>query len=318
MRRCALNTGHDFHLLDHIAPLAHSLKMPLITEEEKNFTLIQHYYPMVSASYREIDLKYLAENFDELYECKFWKPHLKQLFKDLYHKEMRLVFCAHGQSDKGYGAPLLHPYAIQDSCLIYGELLQEMLCDLNISAQCKRTGNYRLSFYLEYKRFYDDLTQKEIFSRFPNRQFTILYAPTWNDADGSSSFFRTIDNLCEKLPDSINLIVKVHPLLEQRNPSQFYRLEHLLEQKTNCLLVHEFPPVYPLLSGVDAYLGDYSSVGYDFLYFKKPMFFLLNHKLPLGKIHNCGRSLERIEDLFKYTTNPFAKEQEALYRKAFF
>lgn len=321
MRCCALNTGPDFHLLDHIGPLAYALRMPLFIEEEKNFTLIQHYYPMVDSVHLpeiEHNLRFFAENFDALFECKYWKPHLKRLFLDLYQKDMRLIFCAHGQSDKGYACPLLLPYSTQDACLIYGSLLKEMLDEMNISASCVYTGNYRANFYLENQQFYDALAEKEVFSRFPTRQQTLLYAPTWNDADGATSFFTSAATLCSFLPDDTNLIVKVHPLLEQRDPSQYYRIAHLIEQKPNRILVSEFTPVYPILAQCDAYLGDYSSVGYDFLYFQRPMFFLLNPKLPKGKIHECGIILEEIEDLFEQLKmNPLKNKQEELYNKAF-
>ena len=39
MRCAAFNTGSDFHLLDHIAPLAAIMEMPLITVEEQNYEL---------------------------------------------------------------------------------------------------------------------------------------------------------------------------------------------------------------------------------------------------------------------------------------
>lgn len=274
---------------------------------------------MVESIHSPIQLDFFAKNFDELYECKFWLPHLKTLFKNVYQKEMQLVFCAHGQSDKGYGNPLLHPYSSQDRCLIYGSLLKEMLDDLNIQANCQFTGNYRLEFYLKHKKFYDTLITKEVLNRFPKQQFTLLYAPTWKDADGSSSFFRSISALCNHLPDHLNLIVKVHPLLEQRDPAQYYRLSHLIEQKPNRILVDSFPPIYPLLAHVDAYLGDYSSVGYDYLFFQKPMFFLLQEKLPRGRLHECGKVLSNMQDLFlNITKNPYREKQAALYRKAFY
>ena len=127
MRCAAVNSGPDFHLLDHIAPLAHLMNMPLLLTEEKNFELARRYYPQVDAQYHpdlEHRLSFLAEQFDALFECKYWAPHLKRLFRDLYRKDMRLVFCPHGQSDKGYAAPLLSLYSTQDLVLLYGELLK--------------------------------------------------------------------------------------------------------------------------------------------------------------------------------------------------
>ena len=74
MRCAAVNSGTDFHLLDHIAPLADLIQMPLITTEELNYTLALRYYPQVETKYipdLEFKLSYLAEQFDVLFECKY-------------------------------------------------------------------------------------------------------------------------------------------------------------------------------------------------------------------------------------------------------
>ncbi len=322
MRLAALNTGPDFHLLDHIAPLSDFLQMPLFVEEETNFTLSSHYYPMVERHHIpniEHNLRFFADAFDALFECKFWTPQLKSIFSDFYKKEMRLIFCPHGQSDKGYAAPLLRHFAEQEFCLVYGKLLKDMLSELKISAQVIATGNYRLQFYEKNRAFYDSLAEKEVFSRFPKKQPTLLYAPTWKDSDASTSFFTHTASLCSHFPDHWNLLVKVHPLLEQRDPAEYYRTSHLIEQKPNRILLSDFIPIYPLLSKVDVYLGDYSSVGYDFLYFEKPMFFLLDSKLPQGRLHTCGTILNHPKDLFvKLEKNKdFSKKQRDLYEYAF-
>ena len=70
----ALNTGSDDHLLDHIAPMADLLQIPLILSEERNFQLAKIYYPHVHAELREdleFSIKELAERFDALIECKY-------------------------------------------------------------------------------------------------------------------------------------------------------------------------------------------------------------------------------------------------------
>lgn len=322
MRFAALNTGPDFHLLDHIAPLACLLQMPLYIEEEKNFTLSSEYYPMVETHYLpdiEHKLPFFAKNYDTLFECKYWAPYLKQLFRDLYNKEMRLIFCSHGQSDKGYANPLLLPYSTQQAALIYGDLLKDMLSEMSASTQLIYTGNYRLLFYQMNKPFYDDLAETEVFSQFPLNQKTILYAPTWNDADESTSFFKHATSLCSSFPDDWNLIVKVHPLLEQRDPAQYYRIAALVETKPNRILLSDFPPIYPLLARTDVYLGDYSSVGYDFLTFQRPMFFLLNPNLPKGRLHKCGTILKSPEVLISEINknHNFSIAQKNLYTYSF-
>ncbi len=320
MTFAALNTGPDFHLLDHIAPLAWLLNMPLFVTEEKNFDLATHYYPMVNTQYMpdlEHNLAFFAENFDVLFECKYWDPNLKKIFQDLYKKKMLLVHCAHGQSDKGYAHPLLSHYAKQDMALIYGQLLETMLQETNTRCHTIHTGNYRLLFYLEHKQFYDTIVEKEIFSSLPKQKNTLFYAPTWKDSDSATTFFTSTENLLKNTPNDWNVLLKVHPLLEQRNPVDFYRIEAIIKKHPHAHLLLEFPPIYPLLEKTDRFLGDYSSVGYDFLYFNRPMFFLLHEHLPQGRLHECGTILSSFGPLFNEIAPDLTKKQTELYRFSF-
>ena len=306
MRCAAFNTGTDFHLLDHIAPLAEQMGMPLITTEERNDALARRYYPQIEVRNMpdlESELSAIAEEFDALFECKYWAPHLKLLFRQLYNKEMRLVFCPHGQSDKGYKAALLDPYAFQDAVLLYGDLLIEMLKDLNIWTSLSNyavVGNYRLRFYQKYRSFYDSLVVREV--PLDKKKRTLLYAPTWRDADGATSFFQYGKEVISQLPFDWNLIVKIHPLLEQRDPAYFYAIAAQMDKKPSAILIHEFPPVYPLLSLSDIYLGDASSVGYDFLYFQRPLYFFQGEQT--GKIHSCGRRIDPARNIFPNSIHP--------------
>jgi len=307
--------------------MAALLQIPLIVSEESNFRLAQTYYPHVNTEYRE-DLEFrigeLADRFDALIECKYWVPHLKTLFSRLHGKKMHLIFCPHGQSDKGFSSPLLAPYAQQDIVLLYGDLHIEMLKQLKIWPAIDRfavIGDYRFSHYRKHKAFYDALADREIFSRLPPNRPTLLYAPTWQDADRSTSFFDWGESLFSQLPADWNLIVKVHPLLEQRDPARYYAALRHFDKIPNALLVAQFPPVHAILDRADVYLGDFSSVGYDFLPYKQPMFFFPQPTLPSGPLYSCGTLLDPKIPIFsfieKHLDQDFAKEQERLYRFAF-
>ncbi len=320
MRFAALNTGNDFHLLDHIAPLSWLLDMPLFVTEEKNFDLAKRYYPFVQTHYMpdlEQNLLFFAEHFDALFECKYWDPNLKKTFLHLFHKNMLLVHAAHGQSDKGYAHPLLRHYEKQDAALIYGELLKIMLEETKTSCNTIFTGNYRLLFYLHHQEFYDSVVEKEIFSSIPKHKKILFYAPTWKDSDSATTFFTSTKELLKRVPENWHILFKAHPLLEQRNPADFYRLEALIQKHPNATLLLEIPLIYPLLKKADRFLGDYSSVGYDFLYFKKPMFFLLHESLPKGRLHECGTILSSLEPLFHESPKDATENQKKLYHFAF-
>lgn len=313
MRFAAFNTGPDYHLLDHIAPLAYFLGCPLFTTEEFNFQLAKRYYPQVEVHYLpdlEFRLGEIAANFDVLFESKYWQPHLKILFATLYQKKMRLVFCPHGQSDKGYLAPVLAPYALQDMVLIYGPLMLEMLKNLDIPVpQHVIVGNYRLEFYKKHQPFYDSLVPK-----IDRTKKTLLYAPTWKDLDDSSSFFTEGKRVLSDLPDDWNLIIKLHPLLKLRNLAEYPLFD---TNRPNVFFIDEFPPVYPILGLADYYLGDASSVGYDFLYFERPIYFF--SKKIRGKLNDCGAFLDTTKNIYDQLkeNDLYKRRQRALYQSAF-
>lgn len=316
MRSLALNTGSDYHLLDHIAPLAEFLQIPLVTTEEINYNLACRYYPQVKVQYMpdlEYRFKEIAASFDTLFECKYWRPELKLLFRELFHKEMELVFCPHGQSDKGYGAPLLAPYSIQDAVLLYGPLMLDMLKELKIPIRKYAIlGNYRLAFYRKYQSFYDLAARKEV--PLDRSKKTVLYAPTWKDGDGSTSFFTYAPKLINDLPQDWNLIIKLHPLLKERHPAEFYSMK-LNDKKPNLFFLDAFPPIYPILSLADVYLGDASSVGYDFLSFNRPLYFLPGSGEK--RLHSCGYMIDVTENIYSQMTKPPRQEILSLYLQAF-
>ncbi|MBI3900936.1 MAG: CDP-glycerol glycerophosphotransferase family protein, partial [Chlamydiia bacterium] len=322
-----LNTAPESHLLDHIAPLADLLNIPLILSSEEMYSLAETYYPEVQKELMEdmeFQLKELAGRFDALVECKYWLPHLKTIFKNLYRKEMDLIFCPHGQSDKGFAKPLLAPYAQQDIILLYGEMQMHMLKTLNIWETIDRfafIGNYRLLYYQKHKKYLDQLVEEKIFSHLSPNLPTMLYAPTWKDADQSTSFFHWGQKIAKEKPADWNLIVKVHPLLEKRDPASYYKLAYELQNVANLLLISDFPPVYPLLARTDVYLGDYSSVGYDFLYFERPMFFFSHPHLPTGALQSCGKILSQDHSPFSFLAQldnkKYIEKQKKLYNYAF-
>jgi CDP-glycerol glycerophosphotransferase (TagB/SpsB family) len=74
------------------------------------------------------------------------------------------------------------------------------------------------------------------------------------------------------------MIVKLHPRLELDDTANYYRIVGRYEGLPNVLFLKDFPLVFPLLAHADMYIGDMSSVGYDYLPFNKPMFFLNKQK----------------------------------------
>ncbi|MBI3211195.1 MAG: hypothetical protein HYZ47_00705, partial [Simkania negevensis] len=186
-----LAPGDSVNHLDHLAVIAYIMDVPMITDEEKILATLQKYYPQVKPLYipqHERIIEFFAQNFDFLFVSSAnYRRDLSPLFHILFRKEMLFWFCPHGNSDKP-----MHQFQSQHLSLIYGDQMEDRLKEENILPKIQgvvKTGNYRFPFYKKYETFYDDLVEKEIFSKFAKKQPIILYAPTWEDLENSSSLF---------------------------------------------------------------------------------------------------------------------------------
>ena len=128
------------------------------------------------------------------------------------------------------------------------------------------------TFYQKYQSFYDALVPKKPF---------LLYAPTWQDSEQSTSYFDALPHLLA-LPETLTLVIKPHP-----------HLPLVPIDRPNTRLLIDFPPIYPLLNNLDAYIGDMSSIGYDCLAFDKPMFFLNQNDRKGLYLFNCGVEIKK-------------------------
>lgn len=322
----AISTGPDTHL-DHLSVICDLMDVPLIVTEPQNRAIAEEYYPQIKTTYipfEELTLEYLASHLDVIYECgKFWTVELLPQIELLYQKKIRMVFCPHGNSDKGHSSNLLQASAPQDISLVYGKQMKERLKNTSAGSLVE-TGNLRLSFYQKHKDHFDRLAEKKVFSQFHGERPLVLYAPTWDTEESPSSFFSSVSSLIEDLSPDYRLLIKLHPLLEENQPALFYHLLGKYEDRKNLLFLKEFPPVYPLLEHSSIYIGDYSSIGYDFLYYDKPLYFLNPAKKDKTLLQHCGIAIEKtenvkkiIESTLEMNQKQFCKIRKKTYRHAF-
>jgi len=321
-----LCTSSNSHQLDHLAVLSYVLDIPLLLTDPLLYKQGKHFYPFTNLLYlsdKDCSLEFLAKNYEVLFvSCKHWGRELAISMKELFNKSLRFFYCPHGNSDKGHLNPetdLLHH---QDLSLVYGSHMKDMLAHRGVLQTLQgtaTTGNYRYHYYMKHKPFYDSLIQKEVFSKFKKNQTTILYAPTWKDPENSTSFFEVSELLLKQLPDHYNLIVKLHPNLEHDHPAHVYSLIGKYENKPNVIFLSQYPLVYPILNQIDIYLGDFSSVGYDFLAFNKPMLFFNTpqRNLEIDKglfLFRCGEIIpkEIYHDLYSLISMHLKNTQDYL------
>jgi hypothetical protein len=312
------------------------MQMPLLTPDEEHAELVRRYYPGVDARFvdsTQFTPDYLFTHFDLLFRSDIWD--MKQIWERLkpleahYGKRLRCVHCPHGFSDKTYWfTQCIH----DDITMVYGQNMLEQLEHEGVREDLHRfvlSGNYRWTYYEEHRNFLDQRVEKDVFSKFEKQQPTVLYAPTWVDTEDSSSFFDAFAHLLEDFPDELNLLVKLHPHLEDYEAARLYPLLGRYEDQGNVVFLERYPLVYPLLARSDLYLGDTSSVGYDYLAFRRPMLFLNQKALSLDSrqayLFRCGKVLPpseyaaivpQIKELLEQG-NPYAEEQERVYRYTF-
>ncbi len=263
---------------------------------------------------------YLIENFDFFFQSEPWHRHQFyanfQQLETYYGKTVRNIHCPHGFSDKIFW---LQQGVWEDILLIYGKNMLDLFKELSIAEHLNatvRTGNYRYLFYLQHQAFYDQLVQDQIWSQLDCSKPTILYAPTCNDQEHSTSFLQSQD-LFDQLPSDYNLVVKIHPVLEETDAAAIYATMGKYDSRENITFVKDFPLVYPILARSDIYVGDMSSIGYDFLTFNRPMFFLNQLRRNAKKdrnlfLYRCGFEVkpEQYKEFYQLLDSQLPFDQE--------
>lgn len=323
MRLAAISTGPDTHL-DHLGVLALLLEIPLIVTDRKSYELAHIFYPQARTQFvepQDLSLEFLVKHFDLLFSCgKYWYMELSPIMKLLFQKNMRFVLCPHGNSDKGSTlSDALHPP--QDIALIYGEHMRNLLQQngaLSRVGTSVVTGNWRYPFYRRHREFYDALAEEKIFSRFDKQKLTILYAPTWSSKENPTAFYEATLELIQQLKDDYNLLIKPHPLLEEDQPGYLADLQSKCADLPHVACVMEFPAIYPILSRADIYIGDFSSIGYDFLAFDKPLYFFNLKKTshpPL--LYQCGIEIPLVlsTQVKKFLTTTLEQNRNLIQRQ---
>ncbi|MFA6915445.1 MAG: CDP-glycerol glycerophosphotransferase family protein [Parachlamydiales bacterium] len=308
----------QIHNADHLAPIAFIMDIPLLFLSDSDTELCTPLYPNVNIQtqpYGSFGPEEMIQLYDVLFISDIWpQAKFENTFRELeieYNKRMRRVFCPHGYSDKSY---YFKNAIYEDIKLVYGRNLLDTFKDFHVDHLLKDyviTGNYRYTYYKQNKAFYDQIAQDKFTSQFARKQLTAIYAPTWMDIQDASTFFDVCETMLDNLPAEMNILVKLHPRLElhsdpDNNMAPLYH--HLIgkySNKPNIVFIENFPVVFPLLNAADIYIGDNSSVGYDFLAFNKPMFFLNKFRL--------DPHTDRNATLFKTGTNILPENYPQLY-----
>jgi hypothetical protein len=336
MQALCLISGDHAAQLDHLAPLASLLAIPLYVTDPSVYDTALLFYPFTTTTLIEDSsvLSLLGASDFVFVSCKHYSHELEKTLKFFYKKSPRFCYCPHGHSDKGWQNSTQDLLQNQDLSLVYGSSMLEQLKRQQVLDSLQGTfvtGNYRLLYYLKHRSFYDNLASNEIFGKIPTSSQKILYAPTWQDGENNSSFFAIKDHLLQGLPKDAHLLIKLHPHLTKEPSFAVDLWLDTAKEHPNIHLIHPIPIVYPILQHIDALLCDISSLGYDFLYFDKPLFlFRPPHvnslHLPIVKLASCSAEFSAIIviDLFsnleknlRWNQQAFASKRQKLYAETF-
>lgn len=317
MNPAGLLFDSSYHYLDHIAPFCALLNWPLLISDPALRECAEKLYPdltIISTPNPPHLGPWITKRFSHIVSCspRFF---LQELFTP--QKLPNTLWLPHGNSDKGQIRPYYRALYGEETILVYG---QKMIDFFKQGALCESRmiciGAYR-------KRYFETMHHRTICAlptfQQPNQPL-LLYAPTWDDWEQNGTFFTAFESIAHYLPKSINLLVKLHPntWLKKRPFIESWIGKYTTE---NLRFLEEDLPIYPLLSQCSALLSDRSSIGYDFLFFNRPLFFLDPHRKKRGRdLLSCGeiispKSLFQID--WKQSSARFAKKREEMARYTF-
>lgn len=289
MKHFCLLMGKFPQFLDHLAPFAIELKIPLVIVEPEIYELGKKYYPnldAVLASDIHLMTHYIPES-ETIFSCITHKI-IKGAFS--FIKDFNHYFIPHGMSEKGtFIKDYFAHFKDEKNILVYGDQLKEMI---NKDAflpddSFTQIKNYRYYHYLKNQKFYDQHLQE---LGLDTGEPFIFYAPTWNDnAKGSSVL--SCKEILTSLSKKSKVVCKWHPHLFWQEPKFLDQIE---KEHPEVIFLREFPLIYPLINACSIYIGDLSSIGYDCLAFEKPMIFL-NEIDKTSKLFSCGEVLCKSE-----------------------
>lgn len=269
--------GEAFHYLDHLLPLAIELDLEIVTRSQKQYEIISQYYPKARQTLISQDepLHYLQEPSVIISNAFRHQLEADLLYEKMLFGSFESIYCPHGLSDKELLFGKFQELDDDRKVLLYGKkMLQE------VPSHCEPflLGNYRKHHFERFASEYLSILQNKIPKWKPNR-WTLLWAPSWvfNKIPGMTLPILTTlleTSLLANIPDDIQVLFKPHPYLLNQIPDTLEKIQRRAANSPNLLYLEDIPYIYPLFEKVDAYLGDTSSVGYDFLTTGKPIFSL--------------------------------------------
>jgi CDP-glycerol glycerophosphotransferase (TagB/SpsB family) len=211
----------------------------------------------------------------------------------------------HGTSDKPYNFKMdLRGY---DLIAVPGPKMKEdlVLKGLAETEQIVVIGYPKIDYFL-MSNFNNTGFKKQIGIDISKK--TVLYAPTWIDRNGYSSFPTYISAVLKSLKN-YNVIVKIHAAILHKKP--WALVKACIMKRGNSYIFPKSANILPFMAISDILLTDISSVSHEYLPFKKPIIFLNprpDTKIPDDHtwIWHCGDVVSDKKDIFEVVSDNLA------------
>lgn len=269
----------SIHQLGYITELILRLEGSLYTDSEQTFTIVRKDFPGISIkllpSISEIIRAMKADHIRCLILQDF---HFKK-FRELKETGVKFVQIFHGTSDKTYN---LNSEIINYDlvCLSGKKMLEDVeRKGLNRKKNCVITGNPKMDRV--FNKIHDRDTEIKKLGLDPGLK-NVLYAPTWMDGMGNSSFRKFGIKLPDYFPGEYQLTIKLHPNLYLYQKELVEKLRMKIQGKKNILLIEKNRELYdivPVLAASDLLITDVSGVSHEYIAFLRPMIFLDNRSI---------------------------------------
>jgi hypothetical protein len=260
-------------------PLVDQWHIPLVCTDPWVYTCAQLFYPpaeiilATAKSFQDILSGY--ETFVSVEPCRL-HHHALQFGEFLYRGKGETIAGFHGNPQKFRHEYWIERYVHENHLLVYGDYLIDYLKEKGVWDRLTHPiflGNIRKKYYEKNKIFFDRIAEPHLFSS--GKQKTILWAPTWSYPQWPNA-----PHFLENIPEMFQILVKLHPFMYRLYPEKVAEWKERYTTSNQILFMEEIPLIYPFIEQADFYIGDYSSVAYDFLSNNNPLFLLGDDQPP--------------------------------------
>jgi CDP-glycerol glycerophosphotransferase (TagB/SpsB family) len=295
----------SIHQIGYIAGLLDKVDDSILyTDSDASHRILKKDFPGIRVKYYSSFKEILdAMKSDGIRVLILQDFHYKK-FSTLRDNGVKFVQIFHGTSDKTYNTnkEIVHYDLV---CLSGSKMLQDMeKKGLNKNKNCIITGNLKAD--MVFNKVYERDREIENLGLDPGKK-NVLYAPTWIDGMGNSSFKKFGLYLHDYFPKNYQLTIKLHPNIYLYKKDLVAKLKKNIKGRKNILLLEQDLKIYeiiPVMAASDALMTDVSGVSHEYIAFLRPMIFLNNRNLLryfYGKkrlrLWKAGDVVSRLRDL---------------------